>query len=228
MSVRWIGFGALAASWLVGSACVPDETGYGEDTGDGVAEEEFADPEAEGPAGADDARAFDVYYAPQGVLGASPVAITALALDGSADDGDVSVEVVDGPAASWLTEGALGGVVAEVEASAGQVVVWRQDSVEIGRASLAAGAGSDLGPGDVLTPTLDVDAGVAAVGDGALAIDAPYVVWNEDQARVIRVHAGDVDATLPVASGEVICAAQGAEIDGAPEALQAPRCAQAP
>lgn len=144
-------------------------------------------------------------------LGPSEVII--LGLEGAVQPGaEVTLSVDGGAATSALVSG--GSFVGTVVASAGSTIsvvisgnsvavltigsLRGTESDAVGAVDLSAGAASS--PGDA-TRTLNV-------GDGALALPAPYVVFDLSSGATVAVGVGDASVQLTASAGDEVCIAQ--------------------
>lgn len=235
LTTRVLGVVGLAASLLVGAACTPDETGYGDETG---LNDDLGDPALEDAPEGDDAdggtgggRGASVYYAPSDVLGSLPIDVTVIAPAGTFGSDDLSV-AAEGEDADPLRI-VDGGFVATVVASAGDEVTVAEDGAVVSTLTLEAGAGSaapgatDSDTSDGLDePSFDASTGGGIpVGDGTFGLAAPYLAYNVDRGASVFVDEGETDVTLSATSGDRVCLAP---VSPGAADLGAPWCAEVP
>lgn len=221
--LAWVG---IAAGVL--GACIPDETGYGNDTGprgedpptfDG----ETAEDDGLGGSAAD---ASGLFYAADAPLGDVAVDVTVIAPAGTFGAAAVDVAIEGGAAADRVLS-VDGGLVAALRGRGGDLVVVSAGGQELASVFLAPGssgapaeaadsAGTDL----PLPPLTD---GAVVVTDGTLGVPAPALAWNEDRGGVAIVDLGS-SVPVPAQSGDVVCLAS----TGAAEALSSPVCDTVP
>jgi hypothetical protein len=212
--------------WLALSGCIVDETGYGDPPhSDDL--EAIADP-SDNPAGRFNANL--VKLTSEVAIGPDEVPVVVVGLPGSVAGGE-QVELSVGGQDPVAAAHAVQGFVGTVHASLGQVVtVWLDGEVvgELEVAELQAVPPAHEGLVNDAVAETDTDGvrwpgepggagGVweIPVGDGDIpGVEAPYVVFDATSGASVAVAAGDVDATLPVTSGDRVCVAK-VEADGA-------------